>query len=200
MRLSDTKKYDIREEIMGIYSNPENKIEKRKRECAKDNYLAWIPQYQSTIDKLPIEMIAHNKEISLDVDGLDPIGTAHYKWGYSFDKPVPTQSSGTGYYASSMSTPVMPETVDIAVQIMQDDRDLQAEKQTLRSFVLECLDKVTTTKQLRELWVDYPVLAKSIPPEPVRKKKEAQLVLDLDNTLELGALNKRLTENLLDDY
>jgi len=86
------------------------------------------------------------------------------------------------------------------LQIMQDDRDLQAEKQTLRDFVLECLDKVTTTKQLRELWVDYPALAKSIPPEPVRKKKEAQTVLDLDNTLELGALNKRLTENLLDDY
>ena len=200
MRLSDIKKYEIREEILGIYSNPEGKIEKRKKEFTKDNYLAWIPQYQSTIDKLPVEMVAHNKEITIDVDELDALGIPHYKWHYSFDKPVPTLVSGTGYYATSMRTPVMPEMVDVALQIMQDDRDLQAEKQTLRDFVLECLAAVTTTKQLRELWVDYPVLAKSIPPEPVRKKKEAQLVLDLDNTLELGALNKRLTENLLDDY
>lgn len=194
MKLSQTKKDDIQRNILDIYNKPEKKLEDSRGALVKENYALWIAPLQAIIDTLPESMI--NKDNNLSVY-IEENGEKH-TWHAHVDTKVPVCASGSGYYSNTEAAeldPSLQEKVDV---IIAEADALLTEKSALRTFVEECLDKVNTTKQLKELWADYSALSKHIPPEPVRAKKGQQQVLDLESTLDLDAINQRLTINMLE--
>jgi len=198
MRLSGIKKDEIHHEILSIYDKPEQQLKAEENDIVVANYLAWIPQYEAAIAQLPEDMVHRDKSISMDIPHDTDPDQHTARWYGVLTEKSPVIKSGSGYYADTQSIPIMEVTQNAIDALLIKLEKLANEKRTLRTFVEECLEKVTTTKQLRELWADYPALAKHIPPEPVRAKKAKQSTLELESTLDMGAVNKRLTENLLE--
>lgn len=197
MKLSQIKKDDIHRAILDIYEQPEKALNVEERAIVVDNYMAWIPQYENIISQLPDGMVQKDTSISIEImDTKDP-SYRLAKWYGDLAEKSPVLKADTRYYADTLPTPIMEVMHDRINALLIKTEKLSKEKRNLRNFVEECLNKVTTTKQLRELWTDYPALSKHIPPEPVRAKKSQQATLELESTLDMGAVNKRLTENLL---
>lgn len=198
MKLSQIKKDGIVTNILDIYTKPERNNRALEQEIVKDNYLAWIPQYEDIIAKLPEKMLHSDVNVHIDIPKAD--GSTEYteRWYGTFDTKVVVMKKGSGYYTDIQATPIMDAVKDRITELQTSIEKLSSEKRSLKTFVDECLAKVTTTKQLHELWKDYPALAKHIPPEPVRTKKAQQTVLDLESKVDMFALNKRLTESLLE--
>jgi len=194
MKLSQLKKDDVLKAIMGIYDVPEKRLKNLRDTLVCDNHALWIAPFQATIDTLPLEMFQKDDDLILEV-GYE--GNNH-NWYAMAPKQVIVCREGSGYYSKTIPMKVVPTLQSRVESIQAEEAELLQEKVTLRTFTEECLDKVTTTKQLHELWANYPALSKHIPPEPVRAKKAKQQLLDLESSLDLNAVNKRLTENLLE--
>jgi len=198
MRLSGSKKDEIQHEILSIYNKPEQQLKDEENDIVVANYLAWIPQYEVAIAQLPEDMVHRDKSIVMDIPHDTDPDQRIARWYGVLPEKSPVIKSGSGYYADTQPTPIMEVTQNAIDALLIKLEKLANEKRTLRTFIEECLEKVTTTKQLRELWADYPALAKHIPPEPVRAKKSQQQVLDLDSKLDLDVINRRITHNMLE--
>ena len=194
MKLSRVKKDDITREILDIFDKPERKLGNAKENIAKDNYFLWYAQFEDIAKQLPIELLAKNRHTSTKV--MDSGYEA--SWTYYFESSMPMHLEGSGYSASSMPLELGASLTERVQVIVEESTALNSEKVQLRTFIDESMRTVTTTTQLRKLWELYPALLKHIPPEPIRKKEHTQTVLDLESTLDLNAINKRLTENLLE--
>lgn len=191
MKLSQVKKDDITVKILSIYEKPEKALGTLRSEVAKENYLLWVAPYQATIDKLPDNMFNKQETVYTDIPDKQ-------EWRHEFDSKVPVITTGSGYYASSLHLPLDSSLVERVTNILDDMNALLTEKTQLRDFIDESLEKVTTTKQLKALWSDYPALLTHVPADKLRKKSEQQMVLALDSELDIKAINKRLTANLLE--
>ena len=199
MKLSQIKKDEIAKNILSIYDKPQEEITKLEQEIVKDNYLAWIPQYEEAISKLPEYMVQRDTSIQMDVPKADGSTEFTDRWFASFPQKVAVIKSDNSYYGAADSIPIMDVVYDRIIELQTKSKELSSEKRSLKTFVDECLAKVTTTKQLRDLWEDYPALSQHIPPEPARKSKTAQqLDLEIGSELQVDALNRRLTMNILE--
>ena len=194
MKLSQVKKDDITRVILDIFDKPQKKLESAKDNIAKENYFLWYAQYEAIAKQLPIELLAKDRNATTKVmdNGYEA------SWSYYFENPMPMLLKGSGYSSSSIPLELDASLTERAQVIVEEGTALNSEKVQLRTFIDESMDAVTTTTQLRKLWELYPALLKHIPPEPIRKKEQTQTVLDLESTLDLNAINKRLTENLLE--
>jgi hypothetical protein len=196
MKLSKVKKDEIYDELRKTYDKPFEAVYGSQTKLVKENYDLWIAPYEKDIEKLPISMINTTDRLIMEVyDEKD------YKqnWDYNTDVKVPCMVDGSGWTSKSLPIPIDDSLLE-KVNIVRKEEDLlQAERSDFTSYIQECLDKVTTTKQLRELWKDYPALSNAIPPEPSRKpKSKKQLELEIGTTLQVDALNRRLTMNILE--
>jgi hypothetical protein len=194
MKLSRVKKDDITREILDIFDKPQKKLESAKDNIAKENYFLWYAQYEAIAKQLPIELLAKDRNASTKVmdNGYEA------SWSYYFENPMPMLLRGSGYSSHAIALELDASLTERAQVIVEEGTALNSEKVQLRAFVDESMSAVNTTTQLRKLWELYPALVKHIPPEPIRKKEHTQSVLDLESTLDLNAINKRLTENLLE--
>jgi hypothetical protein len=194
MKLSQVKKDDITREILDIFKKPERKLEHAKETIAIDNYFLWYAQYEDIAKQLPSELLAKDRHSSTKVmdNGYEA------SWSYYFESPMPMMLKGSGYSSSVIALELDSSLAERVQIIVDESTTLNSEKVQLRTFVDESMSTVNTTTQLRKLWELYPALVKHIPPEPIRKKEHTQTVLDLESTLDLNAINKRLTENLLE--
>lgn len=196
MKLSQIKKDEIAGNILEIYDKPFAALEKERDKVVIDNYPLWVQQYQEYIDKLPTELFNLSDKLKVEIKATNPLSTDTYWTAYN-DTKVPVLSKNSGYYAEAIAIELDPSLQDTVNDLIKRNDELTAEKSNLRTFIYECLDVVNTTKQLRELWTEYPALAKHIPAEPTRKKKTVQESLNLESTLDINTINRRLTENLL---
>jgi hypothetical protein len=194
MKLSQVKKDDITREILDIFKKPVRKLERAKEELAKENYFLWYAQYEAIAKQLPIELLAKDRHSSTKV--MD--NSYETSWSYYFENPMPMMLKGSGYSSSSIDLELEASLTERAQVIVDESTSLNSEKVQLRTFVDESMDAVNTTTQLRKLWELYPALLKHIPPEPIRKKEHTQTVLDLESTLDLDAINRRMTMNILE--
>jgi len=194
MKLSQVKKTEIQKNIMAIYDKPEKKLDDDRSALVKENYKLWIAPLQSIIDTLPSAMINKDNNISVLIEE----NGEETKWHTYVSDKVPVCSSGGSYYSSTEAMELDPSLKERVCTLLSEINELLSERVALRTFVEECLDKVNTTKQLKELWAGYSALSKHIPPEPIRAKKGQQQVLNLESTLDLDAINQRLTMNILE--
>jgi len=194
MKLSQVKKDDITREILDIFKKPERKLEHAKETIAIDNYFLWYAQYEDIAKQLPSEILAKDRHSSTKVMDNGYEAT----WSYYFENPMPMMVKGSGYSSSTIALELDSSLAERAQVIVEEGTALNSEKVQLRTFVDESMDAVNTTTQLRKLWELYPALLKHIPPEPIRKKEHTQTVLDLESTLDLDAINRRMTMNILE--
>jgi hypothetical protein len=196
MKLSRIKKDEIYAELRKTYDKPFAAVYESQSSLVMSNYNLWIQQYNTQIDQLPISMVNTTDRVIMEVyDEKD------YKqnWDCSLSTKVPCMVDGSGWTSKSLPIPIDDSLLEKVNIVRKEEELLQAERSDFTSYIQECLDKVTTTKQLRELWKDYPALSNAIPPEPSRKpKSKKQLELEIGTTLKVDALNRRLTMNILE--
>jgi|LWDU01.1.fsa_nt_gi shikimate kinase len=194
MKLSQIKKKEIRNNILSIYDKPEKKLDDARSELVKENHTLWIAPLQPMIDALPSSIINKENNISVLVED----NGEETRWHAYMNNQVPVCSDGSGYYSNTKPMELDPSLQERVNILLAESTELLVERVALRTFVDECLDKISTTKQLKELWSNYSALYKHIPPEPIRAKKSQQQVLDLESKLDLDAINQRLTMNILE--
>ena len=199
MRLSQYRKAEIMHGIMDIYDEPLSDLEKQKSQFVIDNYNLWISQYTDDIKKLPKQFFNLSHSLRVEIkDNIEPDHIKAYRWTARHDEEVPVMRENNSYYSDTAPIEVQ-EALKVRVKsILEQERTIDKEISNLKMFVVDCLDQVTTTKQLREIWKDYPALAKHIPAEPARKKRAKQVELNLNTTLDVDAVNRRVTMNILE--
>lgn len=196
MKLSGIKKDEIYAELRKTYDKPFEAVYASQHKLVKENYRLWISQYEKDIERLPTSMLNTTDRLIMEVYDEKEY---QQSWECNLSTKVPCMVDGSGWNSKSLPIPVNDSLLEQINIVKQEEELLQAERADFTNYIQECLDKVTTTKQLRELWKDYPALSNAIPPEPSRKpKSKKQLELEIGTTLQVDALNRRLTMNILE--
>lgn len=204
MRLSNIKKAEIKKEILGnLFYKRFDEILKRKSKLAEENYHLQIKKYLPILNQLPKELIAHSRLYSVDIKYQSPNGNNYGKndnvdideeWNYRNEDPLPSfVKPNNGYYITQK---LLPELKPKAAEICEDWLKGKKEKEEMKKYLENVLDKVVTTKQLREVFPS--ALHKYIPPEPSKKNRERNIKeeITIDAPKEL---NRILTEKLIEE-
>ncbi len=203
MKLSNIKKAEIREEILGnLFDKRLDEISERKCKLAEENYHLQIKEYLPILNQLPKELIAHTRLYSVNIKYQSPNGNNYGKndnvdideeWNYINEDPLPSFVEPNSGYC--MTQKLLPELRVKAAEICEDWLKGKKEEEEMKKYLKIVLDKVVTTNQLREIFPS--ALHKYIPPEPPKKdrKRSIKEEITIDAPKEL---NRILTEKLIE--
>jgi len=213
MRLSQSKRSDIEDEIIkDLYNPPIKKIDKQKGALVIRNHSEWVGKYMPIIKQLPTEMIHTTDQIKVTIPALEaefdqnnPSNLeAHEKchettWTQYVDSGLPTLVKGHGWNSENLPIPLQDGMKDEILALRAEEWSLREEKQKMQKYLRGTMQANNTTSKLRKAFPS--TLQKYIPPEPPRAARKPKPINE-EETPELivpDNLKQRMTENLLDN-
>ena len=196
MIIGQTRKSEIKQKILtDLFSQAEVNIIQQKKKVTEESYYIWLKQYQEAIAALPPEFIHHTTSVYMKV-----AGDSKYSWGYASPDLTPIIAVvKDSYRPDELPFPVPDQYKDTVVTILQEEKELKAEKEAMSSYLKKSMTMWNTTAKLKKNWPEQ--LHKYIPTDPPRKprKKKPVSTDTLDIEAPVSAIQQRLTTNLLEN-